>query len=219
MRTLDELETSLSESLAWRRHELHALLAEARRLSGATRTGVMRAGVALMYAHWEGFVREATTGYLKFVARRRSRLNDLKPCFIAMAVEWEMKRAQNLSATQLRNAMAERYCTFGDDERASIPARDIETHSNLNSDVLSDIFDMLGLDAAVLSTKFHLIDYSLLKTRNEIAHGRWVPVELESYTELHGEVLAMIETVRRIIVSAAENKTYLRLGFADAANS
>ena len=69
---------------------------------------------------------------------------------------------------------------------------------------------MLGLDAAILATKFHLIDYSLLKTRNEIAHGRWVPVDIQSYTELHNEVMAMIETVRRVVVSAAENRAYLR---------
>jgi hypothetical protein len=210
MRTIDELETALSDSLAWRRHELHALLAEARGVTGASRTGVMRAGVALLYAHWEGFVKEAANAYLKFVARRRSKFSELKPCFVAIAVEWEMNRAQDLSGIRRRNAMAERYCNFAEGERASIPVRDVDTRSNLNSDVLSDIFEMLGLDVSVLSTKFHLIDYSLLKTRNEIAHGRWVPVELESYGELHHEVLSMIETVRRMIVSAAENKTYLR---------
>lgn len=210
MRTLDELETSLAESLAWRRHELHAILAEVRSLSGAAKTGVMRAGIALIYAHWEGFVKEAATSYLKFVARRRAKFIELKPCFIALAVEWEVKRSNNLSATQRRNKMAERYCSFEEDERASIPARDVDTYSNLNSEVLADIFEMLGLDPSGLSTKYHLIDYSLLKTRNEIAHGRWVPITPESYAELHGEVISLIETVRRTIVSAAENRCYLR---------
>ena len=171
----------------------------------------MRAGVALMYAHWEGFVKESATGYLKFVARRRSRFTDLKPCFVAMAVESELKRVQDLSVLQRRNAMAARYCNFEPDERAHIPSRDVDTRSNLNSEVLIDIFEMLGLDVAALNTKFHLIDYSLLKTRNEIAHGRWVPVTLESYSELHSEVLSMIGTVQRTIMSAAENQQYLRV--------
>lgn len=186
------------------------MLTQVRNLSGAAKIGVMRAGIALIYAHWEGFVKEATTMYLKYVARRRSRYVELKPCFVALAVEAEVKRLNNLSVTQKRNRIADRYCSFKEDERATIPAREIDTHSNLNSQVLIDILEMIGLEASVFSTKFHLIDHSLLKMRNEIAHGRWIPISPERYEELHFEVLSLIQTAHRIIVSAAENRQYLR---------
>ena len=96
-------------------------------------------------------------------------------------------------------------------ERLSIPSRDVvDTQSNLSSVVCFELFACLGLDPRPFDTKRALIDYNLLMSRNRIAHGEYLDITLDGYVELHHEVIGMLETIMRIIVSAAEDKSYLR---------
>jgi hypothetical protein len=53
-----------------------------------------------------------------------------------------------------------------------------------------------------------MIDYSLLRVRNDIAHGRWMTTTPDAYEELHGEVMMMISAVRNVVITAAENGHY-----------
>jgi len=55
-----------------------------------------------------------------------------------------------------------------------------------------------------------LIDFKLLKTRNEIAHGEYSVFDKEEYIELHVEVIAMLDIFRNQIENAAINKDYMR---------
>ncbi len=211
-RTAEELQDLLDADLAWRRTEMQALLAQVRAARGTTRAALTRAGLALLYAHWEGYAKHALSEYLRFVARRKLKMRELHPGFVAMAVDAEMRRLPDLSTTQLRNAMVRRLLEPGDD-RPHIPAREVDTRSNLNSEVCRELLETLGLDAAPFETKGALIDYRLLRARNEIAHGRWSAVEADDYEELHDEVITMVVTVRNLVMRAADEGHYRRAPF------
>jgi hypothetical protein len=58
--------------------------------------------------------------------------------------------------------------------------------------------------------KFALIDGSLLKNRNDIAHGDEVEVDDPTYTQLHGLVVELLNLTTTAIENAAAQKTYLR---------
>src|SRR5229473_3553693 len=87
IRTVEQLFDQLSDELAWRKKELATLksLVEHRTLSNERRTVLLRAGVALLYAHWEGFVKAASRAYLEFVSFQRLRHQDLAPNFLALS--------------------------------------------------------------------------------------------------------------------------------------
>nr|WP_152332337.1 MAE_28990/MAE_18760 family HEPN-like nuclease [Micromonospora purpureochromogenes] len=173
MRTLDELEDSLANDLAWRRTELHGLLAQARSARGPVQTSLCRAGVALLYAHWEGYSKHALSQYLRFVARRKLKLYELQDCFAAMALEAEMAKAKSLTRTDQATHRV-RLLRESAESRMFLPSKDgVDTQSNLNSDVTCDILRSLGLDPKPFEIKSMLIDYSLLRARNKIAHGEW----------------------------------------------
>jgi MAE_28990/MAE_18760-like HEPN len=210
MRTLAELEDDLAQELAWRRTELHSLLSEIRTARGPSLSCLCRAGVALLYAHWEGYTKHALSQYLRYVARRRLTLRELHDCFVAMALNARIAKTQGLSAM---GQSMEIVTTIRDHshERLFIPSRDaVDTQSNLSSVVCFEIFACLGLDSRPFDTKRALIDYSLLMSRNRIAHGEYLDITLGGYVELHHEVIGMLETIMRIVVSAAEDKSYLR---------
>ncbi len=75
---------------------------------------------------------------------------------------------------------------------------------------MKEITHILGIDFSPYSTKSMLIDFKLLKTRNEIAHGEYSVFDKEEYIELHVEVIAMLDIFRNQIENAAINKDYMR---------
>jgi hypothetical protein len=209
MRTLSELDDALDADLAWRRTELHSLLSSIRVERGPAGDCLRRAGAALLYAHWEGYTKNALANYWKYVARRGLAYKELSYNFVALGIERELARTpgdKDISKLigRVRRIMA---C---DDDRALMSARDIDTQSNLNSAILSDLFAKLGLDSAPLVTKHHFIDFSLLKNRNSIAHGEYLSLSVDAYTEAHTEVLNLISTVRNIVSNAASTGQYRR---------
>ena len=210
MRTLDELQDDLDSNLAWRRTELQSIRAQLRTAKGTFQTALCRAGVALLYAHWEGYTRHALSQYLRFVARRRLKYSEMQYNFTALALEAEIDKMHGASASMRRTARVYKIMEEHD-KRPFIPSRDVvKTESNLNSGVCTDLFAMLGLDYSPFETKNMLIDYKLLRARNEIAHGQYAAVALDEYEELHDEVGTMLNLVRSIILGAALNQHYRR---------
>src|SRR5690606_30193343 len=75
VRTLEMFCDFLDEELAWRKKELSVLKNLVERDLGtfSHNKALARCGVALLYAHWEGFVRIAGTSFLEFVLMQRHR--------------------------------------------------------------------------------------------------------------------------------------------------
>ena len=215
IRTFDDLEDALSEQVAWRRTELHSILAQiraAQQCSIQAKTALCRAGVALLYAHWEGFAKFALATYVRYVAKRGLPDKELHYAFVAMSVEAQLRRAGDMTQTQLAIERVRRLMEESQ-SRALIPTQDpINTRSNLNSEVCSELLSSLGLNNFPFATRSHLIDYKLLKARNEIAHGEYLPIDPIDYEDLHVEVLELIQTFQRIVISAVENRSYRRSG-------
>lgn len=102
MRTIGELQDSLDSDLAWRRSELHSYLVNVRRSSAdsVTQRSLCRAGVPLLYAHWEGYAKHSLSAYIHFVGRRRLTYRELHPGFVALGIEAEADAQVGISATR-----------------------------------------------------------------------------------------------------------------------
>ena len=75
IRTAEQLSDKLSTDLDWRKKELSELksLVEARNISPQRHNALMRSGICILYAHWEGFVKLASNSYLEYVAMQKLR--------------------------------------------------------------------------------------------------------------------------------------------------
>lgn len=96
------------------------------------------------------------------------------------------------------------------DQRCLLPKEAISTASNLSSEILKEITNILGIDFSLYSTKSVLIDTKLLKRRNEIAHGNYLMFDREEYIELHTEVIEMLDIFRNQIENAALEKKFMQ---------
>ena len=205
IRTVEQLDAALAEDLIWRKKEMSAyrLLTEASQGEPERHRALLRGSIALLYAHWEGYVRTAALAYLEFVAFQRLRYDELSHNFIALGARKLLKAAETTSRIRSHIALIE-FATTGLGARSNIPYRDgIRTDANLSSTVLREITDTLGLDYSLYESKEKLIDESLLARRNRIAHGEYLSVDMTDYRTLSVHILEMLELFKSQVTNAA----------------
>jgi hypothetical protein len=211
--TPNDLSDRLSEDLAWRKIELSAIkgLIERREFELQKNKVLTRSGIAILYAHWEGYIKYAATSYLEFVSMQRNlRYCDLTDNFIAIAMKSRLDEAASTKQATIHNEVI-KFLIDSMEERIKIPKEGvITTGSNLSSDVLRQILALLGIDYQQYEMKQVLIDEKLLAKRNCIAHGEFLDVDVDSYRELHREVIDMMDLFRDQIENYAVQKLYLR---------
>ena len=209
--TAEELADDLASNFAWRRSELQVLRSTARairtqdRQSPANRVA-LRSAVVLLYAHWEGFVKESCQAYLDYVAVRRLTFNELSESFVRTAIKPMIRRAATDPAalTELAELVMGHSTT-----RAKLPRQGIvETGSNLRHETLGEILDALGLPSGQYAMAANLIDRELCDQRNRIAHGKENLPEPEAVEQLFEHLLDLMEGLRSSILAAAASQEY-----------
>jgi hypothetical protein len=210
VRSLSELNEVLSDDLAWRKRELTTMkfMVEESRTHEAS--VLARSGVCLLYAHWEGFVKEASTAYLCYVARLGLKYNQLRPSLVALSIRAQFSSAEATSRVIVRTSVTE-FLLSSMNEAATVPWRDaVETRSNLNTEVLKEIACLVGLDFNHYATKAKFIDGVLLFSRNSIAHGKRETITVSDYQDIHVQTVDLINVFRDDIENAAVTEGFLK---------
>ncbi len=212
IRTLEDLNQRLTDDLIWRKKEISDLkaLIENRSFTTSKHNALLRSGVAILYAHWEGYIRTAATSYLEFVARQQLTYGELAINFVAIAMKAKLNKANDTNKATVFTAVTNLILTQVH-QTSSIPYKDIiSTASNLSSAILREITCLLGLDYSFYETKEVIINEQLLKRRNAIAHGDNLSLDRDEYQQLHDEILAMMENFRTQVENSACQKLYIR---------
>jgi len=211
IRTIGQLSDLLSDELRWRRKELaviSSLIKSAK--SREDKEVLIRSGMTLLYAHWEGFIKSAASAYLEFVAMQRLLYQELAANFIALGMKGKLEEARKTYKASMYNEVAEFFLT-GLTERARIPYKDaVDTKSNLSSEVFKEILIMLNFDDSHYAHKEDIIDKKLLHNRNTIAHGQHLVIDVAEYFALAADVMALMTLFNNQVVNAALTKAYLR---------
>lgn len=213
-RTPEELIGELDRGFAWRAKELTALRFVVETSPDSEQPIMIRAATALVYAHWEGYIKDAGTRYLRFVAMRRLPYSELADHFAALGLRRE---ASKLAYAQTPDECIQAYRELmaRQNGQSSIPdAGVIDTGSNLNFKRFERILSILGIESAAYSTREAMIDERLLKTRNNIAHGEFVEPDFDQYDEVHTSVVEILSAVRDQIADAVQDAAYRRNGTA-----
>ncbi len=168
--------------------------------------------IPLLYAHWEGFVKEALQNYLRFIQERAIPQRMIEPAVLAYSWTPDARRlAANLSfESQVRiveRALAalSGVVQFGKDEL------EINTKGNLKFETLEDLFKWLSLDIDTVRGRKAQVN-TLVNRRNMIAHGgRPQSVEVEEVDRLAQLVVDLMKDVEGAVSSAVADQTYMRV--------
>lgn len=209
IQTLDKLQDALDKEMSWRIKEIKVFNV-ASKSNGYERRPFIRAGVALLYAHWEGFVKISSELYLRYVESRGLKYNELKSCFSIFGLKCKLNTL-NESRQSLANISAFDFILLELDKTARLQiASAINTQSNLTSNVFSNIANSLNINIDRYTARFNLIDESLVKKRNMIAHGEFIDIGGKEFAELVSEILQIMREYKTDIENAASMAAYKR---------
>lgn len=210
----EDFEEALNDDFGWRRVELAHLkrtlsdAAKAREDSPATR-GLSRAMVAVCYAHWEGYSRNALERYAVLLSRRKPKLSLVSDGLLIEHMQKLLRRissgdgdAREVLASVVRGEIDERIGL----DRAMLA----NTRSNLRFSVLEELFERGCIPIEAFELRANLIDVHLCDRRNEVAHGRALFVSAEDSSTLCDEALALMGDMRDVLMTQVRAKKYLR---------
>jgi hypothetical protein len=210
IRTAGDLATFLSDELGWRRKELFVYRSLLTNADGSKKQALLRGAIALLYAHWEGFVKVAAEAYIGFVNLRRLKLGELAANFVALAAKGKMTSAAESKKPRVHREFIE-WLTHEWTARARLPSDAVVTTGNLSSNVFKAIVDLIGLEyrADFALAETGIID-RLVTLRNAVAHGEWEMVSERDFEELYLRIDGLLSMISNDIELAAIQNIYLR---------
>ena len=205
--TETEFCTQITEDRNWRIKEISDLKNAIRRGDDRLQRVLLRALVAICYAHWEGSVRFSARKYLEHVALRRLRYQQLDRQFFRNYFLPKLAGLpQSRASISERCKLVDEILNSFDQQFSKINEDLVNTKANLNFCVFSDICLVCGVPAKLFEDRSTFIDVMLLKRRNGIAHGEDTFVSLVDLDELVDGTLALM----RMFGDTLENHVVLR---------
>lgn len=212
IKTIEKLQDKLDEDLAWRKKELFDFNQIV--CSDSERESIfVRAGIAVLCAHFEGFIKLAANYYVVYVSDKNIPVNDIKNNFLALKFRKKIhecsktpKASVHTTFFDVIDKMQGGYFSvhYSDDDKI------ISTGGNPTSENIVEILQSIGLDFSRFESKKKYIDHNLLKNRNEIVHGERTYLSKEDFHETYRIIMEVMEDFKSMIINAAEEGLYLK---------
>ena len=206
VRSLTELQSKLDQELTWRKKELidYKFVVNSNKKSTQL-TPLIRGGIALGYAHWEGFIKNASSIYVSYISTRKIPLKDIQVNFITLSFIKKMNKGKSVEeCLGLTNEFINEL-----NKPCKLYEKDIvETKSNLNYQILEDILKLLGLNVGDFKSNENFINKKLVEPRNDIAHGTYREVSIEDYEIIHKTIIPLMDHFKTSIENICSTGKY-----------
>lgn len=208
IRTLGQLQDGLDKDLSWRVKEMAYMRGRIRSATSSPQLSYLRAALALLYAHWEGFIKNTSESYLAFVSNQGLTYRELASCFVVFGAKKHLMDIVNAKQSEVNIAAVDFFRMQADSRSALIMSGAVKTDSNLSSAVFENIALSIGVTFAPYAAYSNLIDKSLVDRRNKIAHGEYLEVDGSAFEELLYEVLKLMRWYKTDIENLASTKAF-----------
>ena len=209
IRTVEELANYLDSDLGWRKKELTYIVNLIKSESERNVDTQLRIGIAILYAHWEGYIKNAGTFYIRYIKQLELKYEDLGENFISLALRGTFSECLKTNKTSIHttlvNILVNDLATIADLPHHNV----INTQSNLKWEVFKEILDTLGLEDSFYSTKGKQIN-TLVDYRNDVAHGKRFYSDEIVFFSLYKEVMNMLDCFKDQIIQSASIEAFKR---------
>lgn len=205
--TEHDLSRIFNTDLTWRRKELSDLKSAITAADSYSRAALLKAIVAMSYAHWEGYVRVCANRYFEHLALRKKPYTDFERQIYVNSILVKLDALHHGRVGIADRCKLVNEILDGTRVRfAYINPSLIDTKSNLSSDVIGDICRICGVESSFFLDEKTFIDVILLKRRNAIAHGQHEEISAGEVDEFVAKTLALMEHFSGLL----ENKVYTK---------
>jgi len=212
IREAEDILAQITENLDRRRLEITKLRRVLLTHTGKPLEGtVVNMSVPMLYAHWEGYVKEVCQLYLEHIEISVTTAKQLQPALLGYLWTPKLKPIMGGLSFDRRKVVAEcalvdvnHPIRFADAEKA------INTRSNLNFSALEAVANDLCLDISSLMPQKHHLD-AIVQMRNTIAHGANPRTLGPSDFEQHAAaMLGLMEDFERVVLNSIQNASFCR---------
>lgn len=221
VRTLSELYELIEKDYAWRITELSNYRSFVIQAKGKYKEPMLRGGVALLYAHWEGFVKYGADLYYWFVSNQSKKLNELNNSFISLALRSQLETLVASRKLSFHYSIIETFFKKSELIPNFSTSSPIRT-SNLKYEIFEDVCLMIGIDINEFHERYKrgfdrniqlIINEDLLTKRNSIAHGNYLQIDDPEFKVLYDVVVnGLLYNFKELLMDCAQNKRYLNNG-------
>jgi hypothetical protein len=210
-RTLDILLDNISEDWIWRIKELDDFKTALEKTKDeSTKSSLIRAGITLLYAHWEGFVKKCSYNYYNFVTTKGFKLKELSDSFVAISMRKELNELiDSRKVAKQSKAISILFQEF--DKRGMFPDDIPLKTSNLNFDIFEEYCTLIGIETLPFETKRQFINQRLVANRNNIAHGKYLLIDEANFKEIFELTLKLMKTFKDSIENSASLSSFKRV--------
>lgn len=205
--TDEDLSAIFDSDLSWRRKELSDLKTAVESADEYAKPVLLRAIISMSYAHWEGYVRTCANRYFEHLTLRKKRFSDFERQIYVNSI---LGRIDALHGSRVclteRCKLVNDILDGGSGRFSYVNPNLVDTRSNLNTDVASDICIVCGVDSKHFEQNRTFLDVLLLKRRNAIAHGQQEYIHIDEIDDFVAKVLSLMEFFRTLL----ENKVYTK---------
>ena len=208
IKTGEELEKLLQDDLAWRKKEMISLriLILKDTINEAI---LLRSSMALLCAHFEGFIKYAANKYVSYVSDQRIPNKLLKNNFVVFKLKEELKQCKNTDKNSVHQRLILKYekLSYSNFE---VKSDMISTHSNPSSEVIKEILCSVGIETDIFDLKKQYIDTELLSNRHKVVHGERYGIKKEDFQTTFDIIMDLLDDFNRVIICAADTKKYMK---------
>ncbi|MCU8061705.1 hypothetical protein L5L91_13260 [Shewanella sp. SM55] len=210
IKTVQHLSAALNDEISWRSREIIELRMQASMKGNVAHKTILRAGVAILYSHWEGFIKSSTEILLEYISNQKLKNDELSDVYIVQSFKSHLS---TLADTKSSVAAIEslRFIVNNMKKNSNISYKNyVNTESNLSSEVFDRIAKSVGIDVKKYMHLYPFIDESIVNKRNYIAHGEFMDVNFDDYIRISDRVFDLIRSYKDDIENVAILKSFIK---------
>ena len=206
--TGDDFKTTLAEAVDRRREEISLI----QRVVANEEDTVLEQTASIMalpvlYAHWEGFVKETVGEYIEFLEAQNLEPSQAHPTIFSFSMKKRLKALASSGSIERMTDFAS-WVVSSTSGPMRFEDKSVSTGGNLSYNNLKDLCDNLRIDVVKLETDKRKID-ALVNRRNNIAHtGRPQRLGRSDVKTDADLVLRLIETFEAILRECLDAEPY-----------
>jgi hypothetical protein len=211
IRTPAHLQAELDDEFSWRVQELHNMKEAVAQRRDLIQSTLLRAAIPILYAHWEGFIKNGASIYAIYLSNQGLRFSEVLHCFSGLRALGRVREIEGIRRRIFTPSALLQQIYQIPDEAVFLPLQEyISNVGNLNFGMFEQVVQFLGLNTAPYSTREKFIDQSLLEARNTIAHGERASIDRAGFEDLLAEVIGLMRHFKNDIENAVATKSYMR---------